>query len=676
MKSIRYSTVKSVTDNRPATRSTTWEKLVARLGNVEPRGKYPLKKYLALSRQERAKQKNGPGWIPGIFKPGGKRNDKSLRKLCFFVGDVDNNAGEHITLNRLRTALDGYEAVIHSTYSHSPDKPKFRFVVPLKRPIKPADHIQVFDHFNQLIGGGLDRKGKTPSQIYYFPSCPPGAEKYFECKRLRGTRFDVSALSPVKLVAPPPSEVAPSRLPGELPTVDVGKLTVSDRIKELIRTGEDVKRYASRSEAIFAVGSAMIAAGCSDAEIASVLLDENNAISGKVREQKKPRRYIEQTIRKVRGKTTSEREGSLILHRASDIEMERIDWIRQNYLARGKLTLYSGDPGLGKSQASIQDAAIVSTGGRWPEGGRCRRGSVLTFSAEDGMRDVQKGRLVAAGADLSKVHIVEAVQEFEQGKPVERWFNVKKHLPYLEKAARSIPDLALVIIDPISAYTDGVDSHNNADMRSALGPLTKFAEKYRVAVIVISHKSKAGGKNSLLRTNGSIALPALVRLAFLVTLDPDDTDTPMNERRRLLLTEKNNIGPHAPGLAFTVEPVTLPGRFETSRLKWDPTPLDITADEAQRRNEYADSDEDEEDHKSVGEWLRDALRAGPLLVRELRQLASDAGYKWRTLQRARERSGVIIDRKGFGKDQTVHWRLAGLRIDSSKRIIRIEFPRT
>lgn len=306
MSKIVYSTVESVTDMAPRKRVCSWGSLASRLMKVEARGRYTLEEYLALSRQEKRLAKNGPGWVPGKFVDNGKREDADLIKLYAFVGDCDNNTtGVRVTLDKIKEVLNGYDCVIHTTYSHSREKAKFRFVVPYRTPIAPEAHLKVFNHFNSRLDGGLDPKGKTPSQLYFWPSCPPDARATFKAVRGRGRLFDATKIKKIFRVTDE-TETASSKeltvaLSETLPTVDLGKLKLSKRLKELIRTGKDkVKQYTSRSEAIFAVTLKLVSSGLSDDEIAAILLDKEYGITSKIYEQKNPRKYVINTLRKVR----------------------------------------------------------------------------------------------------------------------------------------------------------------------------------------------------------------------------------------------------------------------------------------------------------------------------------------------------------------------------------------
>ena len=119
----------------------------------------------------------------------------------------------------------------------------------------------------------------------------------------------------------------------------------------------------------------------------------------------------EQTETDTPPKTVS----NLISSCASDITPEAVEWLWAGRLAIGKHTCIAGEPGTGKSQLSVAIIAAVTTGGDWPCGeGRAKLGSVIILSAEDGAADTIVPRLMAAGADLMRVHIVSSVSETEK----------------------------------------------------------------------------------------------------------------------------------------------------------------------------------------------------------------------------------------------------------------------
>jgi putative DNA primase/helicase len=186
------------------------------------------------------------------------------------------------------------------------------------------------------------------------------------------------------------------------------------------------------------------------------------------------------------GKTT---EGSKLVYRcASEVDPEPIVWLWPGRIAKGKHTCIAGDPGTGKSQVAIAIIAAVTTGGEWPCGeGHAPQGSVMLLSAEDSAGDIIIPRLHAAKADCGRVYVVDAVRE-QNGD--ERTFSLKIDIAVLEKMIDEIGDVVLVVIDTINSYLGKTDSHKNAEVRQVLDPLSKMAERKRIAVASITHFSK------------------------------------------------------------------------------------------------------------------------------------------------------------------------------------------
>src|SRR5689334_7537014 len=101
----------------------------------------------------------------------------------------------------------------------------------------------------------------------------------------------------------------------------------------------------------------------------------------------------------------------LDVRRMSRVESRKVEWVWPNRIAIGKQRLIGGEPGLGKSQLTAALAAAVTTGGDWPCGeGGAGRGSVVILSAEDDAADTIRPRIDAAGADVSRVYQITAVQ--------------------------------------------------------------------------------------------------------------------------------------------------------------------------------------------------------------------------------------------------------------------------
>jgi hypothetical protein len=336
--------------------------------------------------------------------------------------------------------------------------------------------------------------------------------------------------------------------------------------------------------------------------------------------------------------------GSLTTRRLSDIEPKPISWLWPSRIARGKLTIIAGNPGLGKSQITASIAAIVTSGGCWPvDGERCRRGEVLFLTAEDDPADTLRPRLDAAGADVTRVHIIDGtVRGYTgEGEGWSRVFSLQDDLKALSDKLAELFGVAALIIDPISAYLGDADSHKNAEVRGLLTPLGELAARHDVAIIAVSHLNKAAGSaEAMMRVSGSLAFVAAARGVYLVAPDPDD------KARRLFLPMKNNIGPDIMGLAYRIEGATIQskaGTLHTSRVAWDTSAVSVTADELMQpaaTQKVSAVDE-------AAEWLQGVLADGPRSSSDIFGQAEAEGFSERTVKRAKKKLGIETAKAGM-----------------------------
>ena len=339
----------------------------------------------------------------------------------------------------------------------------------------------------------------------------------------------------------------------------------------------------------------------------------------------------------------------LVAQCASEISPKPIEWLWPGRLAKGKHTAVAGEPGDGKSQLSINVASTISKAGAWPcNEGRAPLGNVIIFSAEDGVDDTIVPRLLAAGADMERIHIVSAVVQTD-GKG-RRTFNLQADLALLEKKILEIGDVALVIIDPISSYMGKTDSHKNSEVRGALEPLSEMAERMKVAILSITHFSKAGTGNTnkaLHRFIGSIAFVGAPRAAFAVIQDAD------NEGRMLFLPAKNNMAPKPQGLAYRLLQTIVSDNIVASYVHWEDAPVTISADQA--RGAAEEDPGKQSAREEAEEFLRENLSEAAVAAKDMEGHASALGISRRTLARARKKLGVIAEKAGMDEGWT--WRL-------------------
>jgi putative DNA primase/helicase len=245
---------------------------------------------------------------------------------------------------------------------------------------------------------------------------------------------------------------------------------------------------------------------------------------------------------------------------------------------------------------------------------------------------------------------LDAIRELNRdGTAITRPFNLAADIARLSDLARKLGDVALILIDPITAYLGHIDSHRNAEVRAVLAPLAEMAAEIDAAVVCISHMTKVGGTEALLRVMGSLGFVAAARAAYLVAKDPDD------DTRRLFLLMKNNLAEGRGGLAFRVKGKALDGGIETSCVEWDAEPVTMTADEAMAPAGGPDPDGETTAKAEAEGWLRETLKGGDSMDgKRLKELARDSGIKERTLYRASKAIGVVTLSGGFGKARRWH----------------------
>jgi len=351
---------------------------------------------------------------------------------------------------------------------------------------------------------------------------------------------------------------------------------------------------------------------------------------------------------KANGSTDSHEFSGLVARNMVDFEAAPIEWLWPGVIARGAQTFVAGEPGLGKSQATLSIAATVSSGGTWPDGTRCAQGRVILLSAEDDPARTVRPRLDALGADVSRIRYIEGVRDlnrvsFDSG--VNASFNMAEHLAALEIEIENYGDVSLLVVDPISAYLGGVDSHKNSDVRALLAPLERIAHKHRVAVLNVTHLNKTRGGSAIARLTGSGAFGAAARAVYLVTRDEGGDSS----NRRLWLTLKNNLAPDSDGTAFTVEGATVDspvGPISTSRVIWTGEVITTTAAEALAAGDEPGGDGSPSEEAEA--FLKSVLADGSKSAKAIRRDADDAGISWRTINTVKKRLGITSRRSGNG----------------------------
>lgn len=317
----------------------------------------------------------------------------------------------------------------------------------------------------------------------------------------------------------------------------------------------------------------------------------------------------------------------------ADVTPEKVSWLWPGRLPLGKLITLDGDPGVGKSTLALTWAAIVTTGGVWPDKTRCEHpGDVILMSAEDGLADTIRPRLDAAGADATRIHAVQGVPLDSEGEALRMATLADvEMLRHLIKATGA----RLVIIDVLMAYMpDSRDSHRDQDVRRVLARLAALAESTGCAIVLLRHLNKGKG-DPLYRGGGSIGIVGAARVGLLVAPDPDD------EHLRVLASLKNNLAATLPSLTYRLAPADL---YDVARVEW------VGVSEHDARALLADHHDNDGGAEAEAEaWLEDYLtQQGSSPSKDAKADAwKNARIAERSLKRAANNLKVIYESKGF-----------------------------
>lgn len=341
--------------------------------------------------------------------------------------------------------------------------------------------------------------------------------------------------------------------------------------------------------------------------------------------------------------------------RGDAIHPEPVRWLWPGWLVRGKLHIIGGQPGAGKTTLAMAKAAIVSRGGRWPDGSHSPLGNVVIWSGEDDPADTLVPRLIASGADMTRVYFVDSMTEGNGRRP----FDPAKDIAALLAAIEKIGGAALIIVDPIVNAVAG-DSHKNGETRRALQPLYDLAKSANAALLGITHLSKGtAGREPVERIAGSIAFGALARVVMIAAKEGETEDgTPP---RRFLARAKGNIGPDEGGFAYKLQQGPMPGdnRIIASIAVFGEA-IEGTARDMLAVAE-AESPGDKGASGEAEDFLKEQLAEGPALTTDLRAAAKAHAIAWRTVERAKREIGV----EAFQHDRKWSWRLRPPRTPTS-----------
>ena len=308
--------------------------------------------------------------------------------------------------------------------------------------------------------------------------------------------------------------------------------------------------------------------------------------------------------------------------RMADIELTAVDWLWFPYIPFGKLTIIQGNPGEGKTYFAMRLAAACTNRKPLPNMPTLEPFNVIYQTAEDGLGDTVKPRLLEADADLEKVLVID-----DRDAPLTLTD---------ERLARAIREnnARLVIIDPVQAFLGAdVDMNRANEVRPIFRSLGDVAQATGCAIVLIGHLNKAAGTQSTYRGLGSIDITAAVRSLLFIGKLKDSPTT------RVLIHEKSSLAPPGQSLAFSLG--------DEKGFAWIGA-YDVTADEL-----LAGTDTTKAENKTaqaetlILELLADGRR---IPSAELEKAVNDRGISSRTLRTAKSRIGdrLVTEKNGAG----------------------------
>jgi len=255
---------------------------------------------------------------------------------------------------------------------------------------------------------------------------------------------------------------------------------------------------------------------------------------------------------------------------AASIEPECVSWLWENRIPLGKLTVFCGAPDVGKSAVAIDIIARGTTGRDWPDSKNDHGPfNVLMLIAEDDAKDTVVPRLDASNADRSRIEIVKRTVIRDKAKREERQFALDTDLGALAKLLTQIPEIKLVVLDPLGSYLGKIKKNDEENIRCVLTQIKELAEKTGVAVLSIDHFNKNYAQAAIHRLSGAGALVAVPRAVWAFVKDDADEE----KLDRQMLNVKLNVTSEAKkaGLKyrFSMVPLTIKGKVaELPTVSW------------------------------------------------------------------------------------------------------------
>lgn len=319
------------------------------------------------------------------------------------------------------------------------------------------------------------------------------------------------------------------------------------------------------------------------------------------------------------------------------VEVERIEWLMYPFIPFGKVTIIQGDPGEGKTTMVLQIIAKLTRGEPillddklekelekdkkedlirevLSKNASIEPVNVIYQTAEDGLGDTIKPRLLAAGADCSRVLVID-----DRDQPL-TMLDVRLEEAIMKTKAR------MVVLDPIQGFLGSdVDMHRANEIRPLMKRVAILAEKYHCAIILIGHMNKNSSGKSSYRGLGSIDFQAAARSVLIIGRIKDEPET------RVVCHVKSSLAPEGKSIAFRLD--------KDTGFHWIGE-CDISVDELLGGNSRGQKS------RKAKEFLLEILADGGVAQKKIEEEAEKHGIKKKTLRNAKQELEIDSVKRG------------------------------
>lgn len=464
--------------------------------------------------------KDGPGWVAAEI-PDGPRKSERVLSVSLLVFDIDNQDDTITDIDlRKKVLSNGYRAIIHSTYNHTPDNPRFRLILDISEPISPENHKALLLHVAQNldISDCIDRVCVDSARYFYLPRCPKERLKDYIFWSSNGKPVDVSAYLDLKSICEKSLSITPARDMPERSEWEENEANIS-KVKDFLNYCDANCDYQLWRSLIWAVSSLNWNEGPRILEYWSQE-SENHWTYDRQHQTENELNQLISSYDPKRGITI----GTLIAHAKRNgwapaspfdpvliveppVTMEshtpnrgykiysREDLRRlpkQQWLVHGVLPLQGsaaifGAPGTGKSFLALDLAVRISEGiDQW-------------FGVGVKQRDVVYMALEGGGGIRKRIDAweIENSREVKNLQLVIGEFNLKnsEHVSGFLKDMTPILDKGWVtFIDTLNQASPGSDENSSVDMGLLLAAAKRIANESGGVVILIHHSGKDGSR--------------------------------------------------------------------------------------------------------------------------------------------------------------------------------------